>query len=174
MDTSSDLFLPEYLDRPSSLTRLRRSSKVQSSYGRSPSFQPRTGRVPPLHISLSSASHLRMDGRFNSSSVAVRPSTSSQREKNVTACPYSRSVLGERPSARRGRRNEHCKSCRCAVTAASYQASNRCATPQHSSKSLLFPCFISHSARLHPRRLTGHLGVVRWIRHLRTAILPGA
>jgi hypothetical protein len=51
MDTSSDLSLPEYPDKPSSLTRLRRSSKVQSSYEPDlpQPFQPRTGRVPPLH-----------------------------------------------------------------------------------------------------------------------------
>jgi transposase-like protein len=51
--------------------------------------------------------------------LKVRESTSIRaRRQYVTACPYRRKVLGLRPSARRCRRNDRCKSCRCEVTAA--------------------------------------------------------
>jgi hypothetical protein len=74
--------------------------------------------VPGSWVSLSTAGHFRIAARFSSSNVASRPCTSSHREKNVTACPYLRRVFGERPSARRWRRNERCKSCSCTITAA--------------------------------------------------------
>jgi hypothetical protein len=57
--------------------------------------------VPGSWVSLSTASHSRIAGLLNSSSVAARPWLSSQRAKNLMACPYSLRVFGERPSARR-------------------------------------------------------------------------
>jgi hypothetical protein len=93
--------------------------------------------------------------------IDLRSDTVTRPSANGAASSASRKASARRadpswpPRATESRRSSATAACRADARS---QQGEHCATPQHSSKSLFFPCFIGHSTGLHPRWLTRHLG----------------